>query len=180
MKADALTIRDAREADIPAIAAIYADAVLTGTASYEIEPPDEAEMARRWRALAEAGFPYLVAEAEGRLLGYAYAGPFRTRPAYRWFVEDTVYVARDAQRRGVGRSLLARLVAMCEERGFRQMVAVIGDGERQVASVGLHAALGFSTVGVLEGTGFKFGRWLDTLLMQRPLGPGNTTLPEGA
>jgi L-amino acid N-acyltransferase YncA len=178
MKADALTIRDLREADIPAIAAIYADAVLTGTASYEIYPPDEAEMARRWAALAEAGFPYLVAEAEGRVLGYAYAGPFRTRPAYRYFVEDTVYVACDAQRRGVGRALLARVIAMCEERGFRQMVAVIGDGERQAASIGLHAALGFRKVGVLEGTGFKFGRWLATVLMQRPLGPGNRTLPD--
>jgi L-amino acid N-acyltransferase YncA len=180
MGADALDLRDAREADIPAITAIYADAVLTGTASYELEPPDQAEMARRWRALADAGYPYLVAEADGRLLGYAYAGPFRSRPAYRFFVEDTVYVVRDAWRRGVGRALLARLVAICEAQGFRQMLAVIGDGERQAASLGLHAALGFRTVGMLEGTGFKHGRWLATVLMQRPLGPGKETLPDGA
>lgn len=180
MGADALDLRDAREADIPAITAIYADAVLTGTASYELEPPDEAEMARRWAALVEAGYPYLVAEADGRLLGYAYAGPFRSRPAYRWLVEDTVYVVRDAWRRGVGRALLARLVAICEAQGFRQILAVIGDGERQAASIGLHAALGFRTVGTLEGTGFKHGRWLDTVLMQRTLGPGKETLPDGA
>lgn len=180
MKADALLLRDAHAHDFAAIATIYADAVLTGTASYEMEPPDEAEMVRRWRALIEAGYPYVIAEAGGRLTGYAYAGPFRTRPAYRWFVEDTVYVARDAQRRGVGRALLSRVIAMCEEQGFRQMVAVIGDGERQAASIGLHAALGFRKIGTLEGTGFKFGSWLDTVLMQRPLGPGNTTLPDGA
>lgn len=179
MKADAIAIRDAAPGDFAAITAIYAEAVLTGTASYELEPPDEAEMARRWRALVEAGFPYLVAEAEGRLLGYAYGGPFRTRPAYRWFVEDTVYVARDAWRRGIGRALLSRVIAVCEEHGYRQMVAVIGDGERQAASIALHAALGFRTVGVMEATGFKFGRWLDTVLMQRPLGPGRSTLPEG-
>lgn len=180
MGADALDLRDAHEADIAAITAIYADAVLTGTASYELEPPDEAEMARRWAALVEAGYPYLVAEADGRLLGYAYAGPFRSRPAYRWLVEDTVYVVRDAWRRGVGRALLARLVAICEAQGFRQILAVIGDGERQAASIGLHAALGFRTVGTLEGTGFKHGRWLDTVLMQRTLGPGKETLPDGA
>ncbi|HEX2257591.1 MAG TPA: GNAT family N-acetyltransferase [Afifellaceae bacterium] len=178
MKTDAISLRDAAPDDFAAITAIYADAVLTGTASYELDPPDEAEMIRRWTALAEAGFPYIVAEGEGRLLGYAYAGPFRTRPAYRWFVEDTVYIARDVRRRGVGRMLLARLIARCEGHGFRQMLAVIGDGERQAGSIGLHAALGFRTVGTLEGSGFKFGRWLDTVLMQRPLGPGRTTLPE--
>ena len=179
MKADAISLRDARPDDLAAITTIYADSVLTGTASYELQPPDEAEMVRRWRALADAGFPYLVAETDGRVLGYAYAGPFRTRPAYRWFVEDTVYVAREAWRRGIGRALLARVIAICEEKGFRQMVAVIGDGERQAGSIRVHAALGFRTVGTLEGSGFKFGRWLDTVLMQRPLGPGRTTLPEG-
>lgn len=178
MKADAVTLRDAQEGDLAAITAIYADAVLTGTATYEIEPPDQTEMVRRWAALAGAGFPYLVAEAQGRILGFAYAGPFRARPAYRYLVEDTVYIAGDARRLGTGRALLARLIALSEAGGFRQMIAVIGDGSDDSASVRLHEALGFRTVGCMQGTGFKFGRWLDTVLMQRPLGPGDTTLPE--
>jgi L-amino acid N-acyltransferase YncA len=178
VKTGAIGLRDARAGDFAAITAIYADSVATGTASYELEPPDEAEMLRRWAALAAAGFPYLVAEAEGRVLGYAYAGPFRARPAYRYLVEDTVYIAGEARRRGIGRALLARIVAICEDRGFRQMLAVIGDGQRQAASIGLHEELGFRTVGIMEASGFKFGRWLDTVLMQRPLGPGNSTLPD--
>jgi phosphinothricin acetyltransferase len=133
-------------------------------------------MARRRQTLVDAGFPYLAAEADGILAGYAYAGPYRPRPAYRWSVEDSVYVAPALQRRGVGRTLLARLVAAADERGFRQMIAVIGDSA-QTASIELHRAAGFHMIGTVENVGHKFGRWLDTVLMQRPLGPGATTNP---
>ena len=121
------TLRPATAGDIAAITRIYADAVTHGTASFELEPPDEAEMARRHQALLTGGYPYLVAEATGAIAGYAYAGAYRARPAYRWCVEDSVYVAPDYHRRGIGRLLLARLVEECEQRGFRQMIAVIGD-----------------------------------------------------
>lgn len=167
-----ILVRAAAEGDFPAVTEIYAAAVTGGTASYEIEPPDEAEMRRRWQALRGGGFPYLVALRDDTVVGYGYFGPFRTRPAYRYLVEDTVYVAPAAQRGGVGRAVLARLVALAEAAGFRQMVAVIGDGAANPASVGLHAALGFRHVGAIEGSGFKHGRWLDTVLMQRALGPG--------
>jgi L-amino acid N-acyltransferase YncA len=169
-------IRPAAAADIGAITRIYAHAVRFGTASFEIEPPDEAEMARRQRAVVDAGYPFLVAEAEGMVLGYAYAGPYRARPAYRWSVENSIYVAPDAQRRGVGRALLDALIAETEQRGFRQMIAVIGDAA-QTPSIALHRAAGFRLVGTLEAVGFKHGRWLDTVLMQRPLGPGAATEP---
>ena len=172
-------LRPTVEGDIPAIAAIYADAVLNGTATYELEPPGEAEMARRWRDLVERGFPHIVAVRDGALLGYAYAGPYRPRPAYRYSVEDSIYVAPQAQGLGVGRALLGELVAICEGLGFRQMIAVIGGGTEHPASVGLHKALGFREIGTIEGSGFKHGRWLDTVLMQRPLGPGKATLPDG-
>jgi phosphinothricin acetyltransferase len=168
-------IRAALIEDVPAITAIYAHAVRFGTASFELDPPDEVEMTRRFRALRSGGFPYLVAESEGEIAGYAYAGPYRTRPAYRWTVEDSVYVHPDMQRRGIGRVLLARLVEEAERCRFRQMIAVIGDSSQQTPSVELHRALGFRTVGVLEDVGYKFGRWLDSVLMQRPLGPGATT-----
>jgi L-amino acid N-acyltransferase YncA len=171
-----LVIRPAAAADVGAIAVIYAHAVRFGTASFELEPPDAAEMARRQRTIVEAGYPYLVAHADGAVLGYAYAGPYRARPAYRWSVENSVYVAADAQRRGVGRALLDALIAEAERRGFRQMIAVIGDSA-QVASIALHRAAGFRLVGTLEAVGFKHGRWLDTVLMQRPLGPGASTEP---
>ncbi|MBZ8132787.1 GNAT family N-acetyltransferase [Afifella sp. IM 167] len=171
-------VRAATEADIPAITAIYADAVATGTASYELTPPDETEMLARMRALTAGGHPYLVAHEDGKILGYAYAGPFRPRRAYRFMVEDAIYVDRAAHRQGVGRILLAALVAEAERRGFRQMVAVIGDGSNHSASVGLHAALGFSHAGIMKGTGYKFGRWLDTVWMQKALGEGDRTLPD--
>jgi phosphinothricin acetyltransferase len=171
-----ISIRAAQAADIAAITRIYTHAVLHGTASFEIEPPDESEMARRQRTLIEGGHPYLVAEADAAVLGYAYAGPYRARPAYRWSVEDSVYVAPEAQRRGIGRALLARLIAEAEQRGFRQMIAVIGDS-LQVPSIELHRALGFRLVGTLAAVGFKHGRWLDTVLMQRPLGRGDTAPP---
>jgi phosphinothricin acetyltransferase len=171
-----LRIRPAVDADIPAIAAIYAHAVAHGTASFELEPPDEAEMARRRSALIAGGYPYLVAEGGGGLLGYAYAGAYRTRPAYRSTVEDSVYVAPAAHGQGVGRALLTALIAECEARDFRLMVAVIGD-RGSSGSIKLHEALGFSHVGALEPVGYKHGRWLATVLMQRVLGPGATTAP---
>lgn len=171
-------IRPATSADIPAISVIYAHAVLHGTASFELKPPGEAEMAQRQKLLLDGGFPYLVAESDGDIAGYAYAGLYRTRPAYRWTLEDSVYVSPTAHRRGVGRALLERLLVESQQRGFRQMIAVIGDSIQQTPSIELHRALGFRTVGVLENVGYKFGRWLDSVLMQRDLGPGATTRPD--
>jgi phosphinothricin acetyltransferase len=170
------TIRAASPADIPAIARIYAHAVRHGTASFEIEPPDEAEIARRYRALLDGGYPYFAAEIDGAVVGYAYAGPYRPRPAYRWTVEDSIYIDPQAHRRGIGRMLLDRLMAESTARGFRQMIAVIGDSA-QIASIELHRAAGFRHVGNIENVGFKFGRWLDSVIMQRALGPGAATLP---
>jgi phosphinothricin acetyltransferase len=169
-----LSIRPATLADIPSITRIYEHAVRHGTASFELEPPDEAEMGRRMRALLDGGFPYLAAEADGELLGYAYAGHYRTRPAYRFTVEDSIYVAPQAQRRGAGRALLDALIVESEGRGFRQMLAVIGDSAH-VGSIELHRAAGFRMVGTFENVGFKFGRWLDSMMMQRALGPGGAT-----
>jgi L-amino acid N-acyltransferase YncA len=166
--------------DLPAITDIYADAVQNGTASYELEPPGQSEMTQRWRDLVTKDYPHIVAVGGGAVLGYAYAGPYRPRPAYRYSVEDSIYVAPAAQGRGVGRALLSELIGLCEVRGFRQMIAVIGGGTEHPASVGLHAALGFRQIGVIEGSGFKHGRWLDTMLMQRPLGPGKTIPPDDA
>ncbi len=171
-----VSIRPADPADSPAITRIYAHAVRHGTASFELEAPDEAEMARRMAALLDGNFPYFVAETGGKLAGYAYAGLYRTRPAYRFTLEDSVYVDEDAQRRGIGRALLERLIVESETRGFRQMVAVIGDSA-QTPSIALHRAAGFKLIGTFENVGFKHGRWLDTVLMQRALGPGATTTP---
>ena len=176
MMADPI-IRDAERRDLPAIAAIYAEAVRTGTASYETEPPDLAEMTRRWQALYEGNYPYLVAVEDGGILGFAYAGPYHNRYAYRFSVENSVYVAPAAQRRGLGRALLTRVIEMSDASGFRQMIAIIGDPQLQVASVRLHKALGFQPIGLFEGSGYKFDRWLDILLMQRALGPGSATPP---
>ena len=171
-----ISIRPAAPADIPAITRIYAHAVRHGTASFELEPPDEAEMTRRQRALVDGGYPYLVAEADGVVAGYAYAGPYRTRPAYRFSVENSVYVAPQMQRRGIGRVLLDALIAECPARGYRLMIAVIGDSA-QTPSIELHRAAGFKMVGAFEGVGYKFDRWLDTVLMQRPLGKGSSAPP---
>jgi L-amino acid N-acyltransferase YncA len=171
-----MPIRPAQPSDLAVITAIYDDAVRHGTASFELDPPDQAEMARRYEALRAGGYPYLVAELEGDIVGYAYAGPYRARPAYRWSVEDSVYVAPQAQRRGIGGALLARLVAEAEAGGFRQMLAVIGDSAN-TGSVELHRVAGFRLVGTFENVGFKFGRWLDTVLMQRELGRGATAAP---
>jgi L-amino acid N-acyltransferase YncA len=171
-----IQVRPATPADIPAITGIYAHAVRHGTASFEIEPPSEAEMAQRQKSLLDGRFPYLVAENDGGIAGYAYAGPYRTRPAYRWSVEDSIYVNPNAHRRGIGRALLERLIVESEQRGFRQMIAVIGDSA-QMSSIELHRSLGFRMIGTIENVGYKFGRWLDSVLMQRDLGPGATTKP---
>ena len=171
-----VSIRPATPADIPAITRIYAQSVSTGTALFELTPPDEAEMARRMQALLDGGYPYLVAKTGGAIAGYAYAASYRPRPAYRFSVEDSIYVDPKAQRRGVGRLLLAQLIEGCEARGFRQMIAVIGDSA-QTPSIELHRALGFRMVGTLENVGYKFGRRLDSVNMQRALGPGATTRP---
>ncbi len=173
-----ITVRPATEADLPAITVIYAHAVLNSTASYEYDPPSLAEMTARFEALKAGQFPYLAAEADGAVIGYAYASHFRTRPAYRFTVEDSIYLAPEAQGRGFGKLLLVELIAQCEALGFRQMIAVIGDGAVNLASVGLHAALGFQHSGRIEGSGFKFGRWCDTLLMQRALNGGTGAPPD--
>jgi phosphinothricin acetyltransferase len=169
-------LRPAAVADVPAIQAIYAHHVRHGLATFEEVAPDAAEMARRREDIVARGLPYLVAEAEGRVLGYAYAAPYRTRSAYRFVVEDSIYLDPAAVRRGIGKKLLARLIADCEAAGARQMLAVIGDSGN-AGSVGLHRALGFADVGVFRSVGFKLGRWVDTVMMQRPLGDADRTLP---
>lgn len=170
-RAESLHLRAATAADLPAVHAIYAHHVQHGLASFELEPPSLAEMTARWRTLDDGGFPYLIAEADGRLLGYAYAGPYRARPAYRHTVEDSIYLAPDAAGRGIGRALLARLIEASAARGHRQMLAVIGDSDN-AASIALHRACGFTLKAVLEAVGYKFGRWVDSVIMQRALGPG--------
>jgi L-amino acid N-acyltransferase YncA len=170
------SIRPADARDIAPITRIYAQAVRHGTASFEIEPPGEAEMAQRQDVLLTGGYPFLVAERGGDVVGFAYAGPYRARAAYRWTVEDSVYIAPEVQGQGIGRALLERLIREAEARGFRQMIAVIGDSE-QTPSIALHEAVGFHRIGTLEAVGFKFGRWLDSELMQRPLGSSATTPP---
>jgi L-amino acid N-acyltransferase YncA len=172
----ATTIRDADLDDMVAIQAIYAFHVSHGLGSFEEAVPDLAEMTRRWRDISSRQYPYLVAERDGRILGYAYAGAFRPRSAYRHTVEDSIYIAHDAQRLGIGRLLLTELIGRCTALGYRQMVAVIGDSGN-TGSINLHLALGFRHAGVLTACGFKFGRWVDTVLMQRALGPGDSTLP---
>lgn len=171
-----MNIRPADEGDIPAIAAIYAHHVRTGTATFETEAPDEAEMRRRFGVLREGGFPYIVAEVDGVIAGYAYAGPYRPRFAYRFSLEDSIYLDPKFAGKGLGRALLERLIVECEAFGCRQLIAVIGDSGN-AASVGVHAALGFTHTGTLTNVGFKFGRWLDTVIMQRAVGPGSATLP---
>ena len=173
-------MRPATAADLDRITEIYADAVTHGTASYELEPPTRAEMGTRFDSLTAGGFPYLVAESEGAVLGYAYAGPFRPRPAYRFVVEDSVYVAPEAKGRGVGRLLMQGLIDAARAAGFRQIIAVIGDGHADSASVRLHEKLGFRHSGRLEGSGYKHGRWLDTVFMQLSLNGGASLPPDPA
>ena len=174
---DGLRIRAAAAADLPAITAIYRHAVLNGTASYEYDAPSLDEMTRRFAAIISANFPYLVAYSTDGVLGYAYASHFRTRPAYRFMVEDSIYVAPEAQGLGIGTLLLAELLARCEAIGFRQMVAVIGDADVNLTSARLHALMGFVECGRIKGSGFKFNRWCDTLLMQRTLNGGTDSPP---
>jgi L-amino acid N-acyltransferase YncA len=171
-----LEIRPAVAADLPLITEIYEHAVLYGTATFELIPPDLAEMKRRFGALMDGGFPYFVAALDGRVIGYAYAGPYRPRPAYRFTVENSVYLQPAIHRRGIGLRLLQRLIAECEARGYRQMIAVIGDSAN-AGSIGVHSKTGFRMIGTHPDVGFKFGRWLDTVMMQRALGEGAETLP---
>jgi len=169
-------IRPATEADLPAITDIYEQAVLHGTATFELIPPDLAEMTRRFRALVDGGFPYLVAVVDGEVIGYAYVGPYRPRPAYRFTVENSIYLKPSIHRRGIGLMLMQRLLRDCEACGHRQMIAVIGD-TANAGSIGLHTRCGFQMIGTHPNVGLKFGRWLDTVMMQLPLGDGATTLP---
>jgi phosphinothricin acetyltransferase len=174
-----LLVRPSTPADLDAVRDIYAHAVIQGTGTFELEVPDAAEMSRRRGDVLSKGLPWLVAEEHGRVLGYAYANHFRPRPAYRFSVEDSVYLHPEAQGRGVGRALLAELVARCQAAGARQMLAVIGDSGNH-ASIGVHRALGFERCGLLQAVGWKFGRWLDVVLMQRALGAGaHSAAPDG-
>jgi phosphinothricin acetyltransferase len=168
---DAMLVRDARDDDMAAVQAIYAHHVLHGTASFEEEAPSLAEMARRRAEVLGKGLPYLVAEIDGKVAGYSYATPYRARSAYRYTIENSVYVDHARHRAGIGRALLTGLIMRCERGDWRQMIAVIGDSAH-VASIALHESLGFRNVGTLEAVGFKFGRWLDSVLMQRALGAG--------
>lgn len=172
----ACDIRDARDADLPAIHAIYAHQVLHSVASFEEVPPSLDEMRARRAAVLGHGLPWLVASVEGRLAGYAYAGPYRPRAAYRHTVEDSIYLDEAFRGRGIGRALLAELIARCERGPWRQMIAVIADGGRG-GSTSLHAAFGFAPAGTLAAVGYKHGRWLDIALMQRALGPGADAPP---
>jgi phosphinothricin acetyltransferase len=172
----ALEIRPAIEADLPFITAIYEHAVRYGTATFELIPPELAEMTRRFRVLIDGGFPYLVVTLDGQVVGYAYAGAYRPRPAYRFTVENSVYLEPAIQRRGIGLQLLQRLIGECEARGYRQMIAVIGDSAN-AGSIAVHTRCGFQMIGIHPNVGFKFGRWLDTVMMQLALGEGATTMP---
>lgn len=171
-----LTIRKAETSDLPVMTEIYHHSVETGTSSYELNPPDLTEMRRRYEANLDLGYPYFVAEEDGVVLGYAYAGSFRSRPAYRWSVEDSIYLAPDAQGKGIGYQLLVVLVDRCEELGFRQILAIIGGASP--ASIAVHRKAGFEDAGVMKATGHKHGQWLDTVIMQKALGESATTQPD--
>ena len=173
-----MIVRPATAEDAEALAAIYADAVENGFGTFEEEPPSAADMDQRRRAIAERGLPYLVAEQDGRVLGFAYAGPFRPRAAYRYTLEDSVYVAPDAAGKGVGRAVLSAVIEACEALGVRQLMAVIGDSDN-AASIGLHRSLGFEQTGVGKSVGFKHGRWVDIVHMQKPLNGGDSLEPTG-
>ena len=179
---DDIIIRPSRDDDVAAIAAIYGHHVLHGVASFEEVPPSVEEMARRRGEIVGRGFPYLVAERPkgangGRVVGYCYAGPYRARVGYRFSVEDSIYIDESEVGRGIGRALLAQVIDRVAAQGYRQMIAVIG-GSETLPSIRLHAALGFTRIGIFPAIGFKFGRWIDSVYMQRPLGPGRTTLPQ--
>ena len=169
-------IRPATEADLASVTGIYDHAVRFGTATFELVPPDLNEMTQRFRALTDGGFPYLVAELDGLVIGYAYAGAYRARPANRFTVENSIYLQPAIHRRGIGGLLLRRLIGECEARGYRQMIAVIGDSAN-AGSIGVHRACGFQMIGTHTNVGLKFGRWLDIVMMQLALGDGATTIP---
>jgi len=171
------TIRPGTEADVACVQAIYAYHVLHGLASFEVEPPDVDEMRRRRQTVVERGFPYLIAELGGEIVGYAYAGPYRARPGYRFSCENSIYIRQGLEGLGIGKALLTPLIGECEAMGMRQMIAVIGDSANY-ASINLHRSLGFEMAGNLRSVGFKFGRWIDSVLMQRALGRGDGNLPE--
>ncbi|MCW2237782.1 GNAT family N-acetyltransferase [Azospirillum canadense] len=174
-----LTLRDARVEDVPAFQRIYAHHVLHGVGTFEEEPPDAAEMDTRFRAITGAGLPWLVAERDGVVLGYAYGSAYHVRSAYRFTIQDSVYVAEEARGQGVGRAVLQALIDRCTDLGYRQMVALVG-GTENAGSIGLHTAMGFRTCGVVEAVGLKFGRWLDLVMMQKELGAGRSDVPTGA
>lgn len=173
-----LCIRAVEPADLPRITEIYADAVDNGTATYELEAPTLEEMRSRHAALLAQEYPYIVAERDGQVVGYAYAGPFRARPAYRFLVEDSIYIAPEAKGAGVGTALMRALLEECTRRGFRQMIAVIGDGRPDSPSVRLHERMGFAHTGSMPGSGYKHGRWLDTALMQLSMNGGAAVPPD--
>jgi L-amino acid N-acyltransferase YncA len=179
MTTSLLVIRPSETADLPAITAIYAWNVLNGTGTFELDVPDQAEMSRRRDDVLGKGLPWLVAERDGLVLGYAYANHFRPRRAYRFCLEDSIYLADAARGQGLGTLLLAELVSRCEAAGARQMLAVIGDSAN-AGSIGVHRALGFEHTGILRSAGWKFGRWLDVVLMQKPLGLGDACAPADA
>lgn len=172
-----VSVRPVVDGDMAAVTVIYGHHVLHGKASFEEMPPDEADMRSRYETLRDGGYPYLVAERDGQVVGYAYAGSYRSRPAYRWTVENSVYVAQGHAGCGVGRALLMALVRVCEAGGFRQMIAVIGDSDN-VGSIALHRRCGFLHTGTMHSVGFKHGVWLDSVIMQRALGAGDTAAPE--
>ncbi|HWB52013.1 MAG TPA: GNAT family N-acetyltransferase [Stellaceae bacterium] len=177
MTGDGLVIRPSCDGDIAAITAIYGHHVQHGVASFEEVPPSEGEMARRRDVLLARGFPYLAAQRDGRVVGYCYAGPYRARIGYRFTVEDSIYIDPGEVGRGIGRALLSQVIDRVTEQGYRQMIAVIG-GSETLPSIRLHAALGFARIGTFPGIGFKFGRWVDSVYMQRALGPGDAALPQ--
>lgn len=171
-----VTIRDCTPADMVRVTAIYGRSVREETASFELEPPGIQEMQRRRAALLDAGYPYLVAEVDGQVEGYAYASAYKARAAYALAVENSVYVNPESQRGGVGRALMEKLIGECEARGYRQMIAIVGDSTH-VASIEFHKRLGFAHAGNITSVGYKYGKWLDTVFLQRALGPGDKTPP---
>jgi phosphinothricin acetyltransferase len=171
-----MLVRPAAVQDIPAIHSIYSHHVLHGLASFEEEPPSVEEMRRRFDDITGKGFPYLVGEAKGEVLGYGYCSLYRTRSAYRYTLEDSIYVKQGLHGKGVGKTILKELIAICTAKNYRQIIAVIGDSAN-AASIRLHASLGFVRCGLLRSTGFKFGRWVDSVYMQLPLGAGDGTKP---
>jgi L-amino acid N-acyltransferase YncA len=173
------TIRPSRDQDLPAITAIYSHHVLHGTGTFETDPPSETDMAARRADVLAKGLPYLVAEDDGRVLGYAYCQWFKPRPAYRFSAEDSIYLHPDAQGKGLGKELLAELERQAESAGIRKLIAVIGDSANQ-GSVGVHRTLGFKPVGVIQSCGWKFGKWLDIVLMEKQIGAGDSTPPQSA